>query len=49
MQTRGTENTVNYQCVVKYAVRNGCAYRWDYFGDAGGCEKYMLKLKNYKT
>ena len=49
MQTRGPGNTVYYQCVIKYAVRNGYAYRGEYFGDAGGCEKYMIRLKNYKT
>ena len=48
MQTTSSETkNVNYQCIIKYAVQNGRAYRFDYSGNLGGCEQYINRLKKY--
>lgn len=37
----------NYYCVVKIMVQDKTVTGYDYFGNRGGCQQYIKKLKRY--
>lgn len=37
----------NYQCTIKAIVSNNTATTFEYFGNIGGCDPYIQRLKKY--
>lgn len=47
-RTFGTENVnVKYQCNIKYVVKGGRAYTYEYSGNIGGCMPYIERIKSH--
>ncbi len=39
----------NYMCIIKYTVKDGMAYSYEFNGDEGGCAPYIQRVSQYKT